>query len=251
MKHNAKKKILLGGTLLGLCFGLAYGTPKNETGSVLNATRCYYAENQTSVETENETEPETSLAEEEKGNLEKIEQLVSEYLERENVDQTVYDILKAITSAVGVLASLLYMLFYWRRKANKFGEVANEANTISLANSRTIANANKQIESLNKDTSAVIDKVDSKIEELNKRVDSLLKEVEVLTNANKELSKTNTSLSKDYSSVSSRLDAVLVNQALLANTQENTTNGTNKKVQENVNGAISYGKEKESKPEEE
>lgn len=229
MKSYARKKILFSIGFMGLCAGMAFKATTKEVNPIL-VNNIKYAENTS----------ETTVLTDENGNKipDVVEQKVDEYLQSKNLDQTFYDIFKATTSAAGVVASIVYMIWYWRRKANKFGIVANEANETSTKTAHSVEVTNKSVETLKEQVNELKDQILS----LKNDIVVLVNENKELANSNKELQQSNYDLTKGYSSVSSRLDAVLVNQSLMVDNEVNTKNGVTQKVKTNVQGAIDYGR---------
>lgn len=242
MKRYAKRGIFITLGVAGMLFGSKNAgiTHENEIQPILK--RNYLAENDdtSSVTQEGDTttidgvEYTLFIDNDNNGIPDTLENKISEYAEKLQLDNTVFEIIKISGYAVLVVFYIMYYAQFMKRKTSSWGKIATEANETSKRNADT---SRELITSQN---------------ETNNQVRKLEEEILTLQQTNKEqadkiteLVNSNAKVIDQYKNIGKKMDTILGNQALMAGTRENTVSGVNAKVKSNSEGAIKYGEKTE------
>lgn len=249
MRNNGKKGIFILGSLgliAGITFGITKATENEERAVLARANTIRYAENvSSSTEGENASASSSNNAvidygkdENNNGIPDKIEELIKS----NNTDKIMGTTITAAMNACLNIITFIYGLHRWKQVSKNVNDTSTDATknimkwsgiTNDITNKITAQQAN--IETLQ----AQIDKATKSEEEQTKAIEEMKK-------SNEDLIKSNQELTKGYSSVSTRLDAILQNQALTASTSADAIkSGTSAQIKKNAEGAINYGKFKD------
>lgn len=237
MRNNAKKGIFIiavAGTMAGLSFGISKAKEKEVYPILAEKTTIRYAnedssttntETTTSTNTENTT---STLYKDENNNgiPDKLEELVAS----KDIDNIMGTTIAAAMNACLNVITFIYGLHKWKSLKNGVNETACEAT--------------KNVNKFAATTSEITAKVKEQQETIDKIQDSVAKAIsseDKQTEAIQALKESNEALTKGYADISTRLDAILANQALTANTEENIRSGVADTIKSNVKGAIEYG----------
>lgn len=234
MKHNAKKGIFIiavAGTMAGLSFGIAKAKEEEIYPILADKITIRYAneDSSSSTETTNTSSSNTDSWYADKDNNgipDKIEELIAS----KNVDSIMGTTITACMNACLNIITFIYGLHKWKTLKNGVNETASEA----TKNVNSFASTASEITNNVKEQQSTIKTIEEKVTENIATTTEQIKAVQ-------ELKESNEKLTKGYSNISARLDAILANQALSANTIENIKSGVATTIQENVKGAIEYG----------
>lgn len=249
MRHNGKKGIFFlaaAASMAGLSFGIAK-TQEAEIRTIpTNGNSIRYAEVVDSSATDGSNTGGSSFSMED-SNGNGIPDVIEELIGSNNVDRIMSITLAGVCNACLNVITFIYGFYKWRtlNKAVKgasdsTGEevkkIASEATKNVLSFSNTADSLGKRVTEQQK----MIETLSSKLDEANRN------EVEQ-TKAIQELKASNEALNKGYASVSTRLDTILANQELNANSKQNVIAGTSAQIHANVKGALKYGKSEDRK----
>lgn len=257
MRHNEKKGIFFiasAGLMAGLAFGFAEASKEEVRPILTNTIR--YANTETGNDGTSSTSPDQSqlvvgndgkvYVEYKDDNGNGVPDELEELVGTKKIDNVMTITLTSAMNACLNIITFIYGLYKWKHlsktvdcaNANSASNVANIASQATDSVRRFKADAQTISESVKKQQE-IVDTLQTKIDESNRN------EVEQ-TKAIEGLKQSNEALNKGYSSVSARLDAILANQALTADSADNVRNGVASQIHENVKGAVNYGKSKDS-----
>ena len=269
MRHNEKKGIFFiasAGLMAGLAFGFAEAS-KEEVRPILTNTIRYANDNTETGNDGTSSSPDQSqlvvdkdgkvYVEYRDDNGNGIPDELEELVGTKKIDNVMTITLTSAMNACLNIITFIYGLYKWKH-LSKTVDCANANSATNVANIAS-ANAKQVLEIASQATESVqrfkadaqtisdsvkrqqevVDTLQTKIEESNRNEVDQTKAIEALKESNE-------ALTKGYSSVSARLDAILANQALTADSADNVRNGVATQIHENVKGAVNYGKSKDS-----
>lgn len=263
MTHNEKKGIFIvaaAGLVAGLSFGFKEAE-KDEIRTILNTNTIRYENAQISsgadqsqivVDKDGKVYVEYK---DENGNgiPDELEELVG----TKKLDNVMTITLTSAMNACLNIITFIYGLYKWKHLGKTIdmanSDSAKAVSDIAVKNAQRVteiantATENVKSFSYNAETISnnvieqqkVISELSARLEEANRREAEQTEAIQALKQSNEDLN-------KGYRSVSTRLDAILANQELTADSADNVRMGISSQIHENVKGAKKYGQSEDS-----
>lgn len=159
-----------------------------------------------------------------------VSDTIDELANTDDVTRIVEIIITAMSSGAMSLMTCVYGFYRWRKIDKNVSSTADKSASAVESYSTTALSIAKSVK----------ESADN-VTDLQKAISTCEKSAEEQTEAIKKLTESNTELANKYATIETKLNAILGNQALMAETKEGVSNGTNAKVKSNVKEATADG----------